>query len=71
MGVGWGSRLLLDRHGRAKLKKATPQGLWEGGRWKGRNLIELMMVSSDDTVSEQVVQARQTRLRRAAQRAFG
>lgn len=37
----------------------------------GRAVIELMMVSSDDTVSEQVVQARQTRLRRAAQRAFG
>ena len=43
-----------------------------GEDWRvGRAVIEVMMVSSGNTVSKQVVQARQTRLRRAAQRAFG
>lgn len=61
-----GSRLLLARHGCAELKRTTPQRQCKRERWQNSNRsVSNVMVSSKDTVSEQVVQARQTRRRRA------
>jgi hypothetical protein len=67
VGVCWGLGFLLARHWlRSVEERTTPQRQCKRERWQNSNRsVSNVLVSSKDTVSEQVVQARQTRRRRA------